>query len=78
MFLELNKRCGWKKVYLNVLNKNYELIHKKELKFKDSLVNVEFNLENDCFFYSSNDKGYQTETIIISKPMGNGCFIYFQ
>lgn len=76
MLLELNKRCGWKKVYLNVLNKNYELIRKEELKFKDGFVNVEFNLENDYFFYLSNDKGYQTETIIISENIEKAYLAY--
>ena len=64
--MKINKQCGWKKVFLNVLDKDYKLNKKLLLDFKnrESFYNFE---SNDTFFYLENDNGYKTEIVIISK-----------
>ncbi len=67
MQLELIKKCGWKKVVVNVLGKNKTLLRQEQVKFINSSTFIEFDLKSDMYFYLSNEKGYKTETIIISK-----------
>lgn len=76
MLLELKKNCGWKKVYLNVLNEKYELNRTEELKFKNGLTNISFNLNTDFFYYLSNEKEYKTEVIIISENITKAYLAY--
>ena len=67
MKLELIKKCSWKKVTINILNKDYELNKQIELKFKNNSTFIHFDLENDSYFYLSNEKDYKTETVIVSE-----------
>ena len=67
MKLKIIKKCSWRKVYINVLDKNYQLNKKYLLKFNNSCTYVEFNLNKDCYYYLENEKDYKTEIIIISK-----------
>lgn len=67
MKLEIHKNCSWKKVYINVLDINHNLLRKEQLSFNKKISLFEFNLDNDKFYYLSNDKNYQTETVIISE-----------
>ena len=65
--LKIIKECSWRKVYINILDENYNLIHTEKLSFKDSICSYNFNLENSKFYYLSNGKEYKTEVVIISK-----------
>ena len=69
MTIKLTKKCGWKKVYINVLDKNHQLLRKDELKFKEKVVLINLNLKKEKYFYLSNEKDYQTEIVIISKNL---------
>lgn len=62
----INKLCGWKKVYINVLDKKHNLIRKDLLKFSNKVSEYKFN-RKDKFYYLESEKGYKTETVIISK-----------
>ena len=64
--MKINKLCGWKKVYINILNKKHELIRKELLKFEDKKSNYYFK-NKDHFYYLESESGYKTETVIISK-----------
>lgn len=65
--MKLHKKCGWKKVYLNVLDNNYNLNSKTLLSFNNSVCEINFDYNKDFFYYLENDNGYKTETVIISK-----------
>lgn len=69
MVLELIKKCGWRKVVLNVLDKNYKSIRTENLKFIKNISSINFDLDKECFFYLSNEVGYKTEIVILSKNM---------
>ena len=47
MTIKLTKKCGWKKVYINVLDKNHQLLRKDELKFKEKVVLINLNLKKE-------------------------------
>ena len=64
--MKINKLCGWKKVYINILDKKHELIRKELLKFEDKKSNYYFK-NKDHFYYLESESGYKTETVIISK-----------
>ena len=67
MLLTITKKCSWKETYINILDENYTLIRKEKLVFKDKITTVNFNLNNDKFYYLSNEKEYKTEIVIISE-----------
>lgn len=67
MQIKLIKKCGWKKVYLNVLDKEYNIIRTKEITIKNNEGILEFNNDKDFFYYLSNEKDYKTEIVILSK-----------
>ena len=67
MQLELIKKCSWRKVVVHILDQNHTLIKQTNLNFNNNSSTIQFNLETDMYFYLSNEKGYKTETVIISK-----------
>ena len=62
--MKIIKKCGWKKVYINILDKDYNLTTKTLLKFNNNCCEVDFK-ESDCFYYLESEKGYKTETVSI-------------
>ena len=49
MQIKLIKKCGWKKVYLNVLDKEYNIIRTKEITIKNNERILDFNSNKDFF-----------------------------
>ena len=56
MQIKLIKKCGWKKVYLNVLDKEYNIIRTIEITIKNNEGILDFNSDKDFFYYLSNEK----------------------
>ncbi len=71
MQLKIEKKCGWKQVYLNILDKEYNLNRVIELKFNEKTTTVEFDLDKDCYIYLSNENNYKTEFVILSPNLEN-------
>lgn len=64
--MKINKLCGWKKVYINVLDKKHNPLRRELLKFNDKTTEYKFS-KKDRFYYLESEKGYKTEIVIISK-----------
>ena len=67
MKLEILKECGWKKIYINILDFNHQLIRSELLVFCNKKAFINLNLSNEKYYFLSNEKGYETEIIIVSE-----------
>ena len=67
MKLEIIKECGWKKIYINILDSNHQSVRKELLNFNNKKALIYFNLSKEKFYFLSNEKGYITEVVIISE-----------